>query len=106
MLKISEVNMGSQPINESMINDCSPKENINESMKKLPSVARADRIAHELERRFSKQGIDAEPWHLAILKVAWRLSEARIWEVYEASFKPKVKKPLAYFLGACRREWS
>lgn len=103
------------PINETM-SQCPmkfPKGNNNESMfndrgerlKPYGKVEHVDRIANDLIRKYTRFGYDAEKWRKAIYKAVWHSSsEAKVWEVYEASFNPWVKDSLRYFLGACKKQ--
>lgn len=70
-------------------------------------VEKTNWLTDELVRRYTRFGYNAEKWRKAIYKATWRVpTEARIWEIYEASFNPRVKDSLRYFLGACRREYT
>ena len=59
-------------------------------------VARVDRIADHLVRKFEAPGS-----RNFFCKCAWKLSEDEIWSTYEQAHGEKIKSPLKYFISVC-----
>lgn len=67
----------------------------------MAKVARVDRIADHLVRKF-----DAPNSRNFFCKCAWKMSEDEIWALYEKAHAPKINSPLKYFIFLCTLKMS
>lgn len=68
-------------------------------MARKDRAARVDRIADHLVKKF-----DAPQSRGFFCKCGWKLSEAKIWDIYERAHTPGIEKPIKYFVALCQIE--
>jgi hypothetical protein len=74
--------------------------NSNDNVDKKYEVSRrVERIADQLVQKFG-----SDTYRGFYCKVAWKLSEARIWNNYEAAIKANPSQPGKLFSYLCKRD--